>query len=175
MATAPIDGDRATVTRFPSQAQMPAVVKILARFDRPTVEAFLSVAIDLLDAMDPDPDVELNGDEFDHDNGEDEGHGGCANRPLPWGGPGCPISDPDSAIDDRECDDVDQDLEPEEVVVAAYGIDQTTGARPIDPAADLKTMRPHIERIRKTRCDRIDFPMVLGEIPPPAYRLRDCR
>ncbi|OJY68608.1 MAG: hypothetical protein BGP16_05005 [Sphingobium sp. 66-54] len=37
---------------------MPAVAAILARYDRASLEAFLSVAIDLLDAMDGDPDVE---------------------------------------------------------------------------------------------------------------------
>ncbi|MDF8335864.1 hypothetical protein [Novosphingobium cyanobacteriorum] len=172
MATNPIGGDPATVTRFPVPAQMPTVVQILSRFDRPTVEAFLSVAIDLLDAMDPDPDVELNGDEFDHNNGEDEEYGGGSNRPLPWGGPGCPISDPDSAIDDRECDDVDQDLEPEEVVVPAYGLDQTTGALPIDPAADRQTMLPHIERIRAKQCVLVSAHPYFGGAPEPTFRLK---
>ena len=39
-------------------APMPAVARILARFDRPTLEAFLTVAVDLLDTLDSDPDAE---------------------------------------------------------------------------------------------------------------------
>lgn len=39
-------------------APAPALMAILSRFDRPTLEAFLSVAVDLLDTLDPDPDAE---------------------------------------------------------------------------------------------------------------------
>ncbi len=39
-------------------APSPAVMAILSRFDRPTLEAFLTVAVDLLDTLDPDPDAE---------------------------------------------------------------------------------------------------------------------
>lgn len=37
---------------------MPAVARILSRYDRPKLEAFLSIAIDLLDTLDGEPDVE---------------------------------------------------------------------------------------------------------------------
>lgn len=58
MASVPIGGDPAPVIRFPSVPPMPAVARILSRYDRPTVEAFLAVAIDLLDTLDgpADPD-----------------------------------------------------------------------------------------------------------------------
>lgn len=38
---------------------------ILTKFDRPTLEALITAAIDVLDARDGDVDIELNGDEND--------------------------------------------------------------------------------------------------------------
>ncbi|MCV0384256.1 MAG: hypothetical protein K5799_12555 [Erythrobacter sp.] len=55
--------------------------------------------MNLLDVFDGDPDVELNGDETDHDRAEDcftIGKNDHAN------GPGCPIADPDC------CEDADR-------------------------------------------------------------------
>ena len=60
-----------------------------------------------LDRHDGDPDVELNGDEFDSSHAEDDHPdiGTDALRPGMWGGgPGCSISDPDAAVDDDPCD-----------------------------------------------------------------------
>lgn len=71
-----------------------------------------------LDALDGDPDLEETGIEDDF-------------SPHPPGilsGAGCPISDPDEAIDDRPCDDVaDPDLEFDHVdaLAPSYGVDQT--------------------------------------------------
>lgn len=125
MATAP---QAPVVLPFPTAPAMPAVARILARYDRDKLEAFIAVAIDLLDTLDPNPDAEPNGDELDGSNAEDD-YGGAANAGL-WGGPGCPISDPDAAIDDSACDEPWQDLEPEESGRAIYGIDQTKGPVP---------------------------------------------
>jgi len=58
MASTPISGDAAPVTLPGTIPPMPAVARILARFDRPTLESFLSVAIDLLDVMAGDPEAE---------------------------------------------------------------------------------------------------------------------
>ena len=94
-------------------AQVPpaAVTRVLASFDRQQLEGFVAVALDLMDLDDGDPDLEVNGDELDGTNAEDE----VGNNHFNYGlGPGCPISDPDSAVDDRPCDDPYQDLEPEE-------------------------------------------------------------
>lgn len=44
---------------------MPAVARILSRFDRDQLHGFIAVAIDLADAMDGDADSELAGDEAD--------------------------------------------------------------------------------------------------------------
>ncbi|CAM3134988.1 hypothetical protein SPAN111604_05560 [Sphingomonas antarctica] len=56
MATNPI-------TALPSVPPMPAVSRILARFDRRQVEGFISVAIDLLDTLDGDAENEDGGDD----------------------------------------------------------------------------------------------------------------
>ena len=72
--------------------------RLLSRFGRRQIEGFIAVAIDLLDLADGDSDIELNGDEHDHNNAEDDfcDHNGF--------GPGCPVSDPDCAVDDMRCD-----------------------------------------------------------------------
>lgn len=45
--------------------QSAAVVQVLSRFDRSKLEAFVAVAIDLLDTFDGDADLEPTGDEQD--------------------------------------------------------------------------------------------------------------
>ena len=76
------------------------VLAILSRYKREDIEAFIAVAIDLLDLADGDPDAE-----------EDDPHGECSEDGVNTGlararggGPGCTISDGDSAIDDSPCD-----------------------------------------------------------------------
>ncbi|MDE2303539.1 MAG: hypothetical protein KGK11_13370 [Sphingomonadales bacterium] len=58
MATVPIGGDAAPVTLPGSIPPMPAVARILGRYDRPKLAAFIEVAIGLLDTFDApfDPD-----------------------------------------------------------------------------------------------------------------------
>jgi len=61
-----------------------------------------------LDTAAGDDDLEPSGDEEDGNRTEDDFmyHGG--------NGPGCPVSDPDKAIDDDACDEPLMDLEPED-------------------------------------------------------------
>lgn len=68
---------------------------------RDSLAMAIETLIAVLDAIDGDPDVELNGDEFDGQNSEDE----FMDHSHWHGAPGCPISDPDSAVDDTYCDD----------------------------------------------------------------------
>lgn len=82
MASIPLSGPAAPVTLPGAPPPMPAVSRILARFDRPQVEGFIAVAIELLDALDgpadPDnPDYSpcgdgKPGDAADHERGGDE-------------------------------------------------------------------------------------------------------
>lgn len=107
---------------------MPAVARILARYERPQLEAFLAIAIDLLDTMDPDPDMEAGGDEMDHSSAEDDFVDHNA------GGPGCPLADPDMAADDVGCDDTHDDRECEQMA----GDVPTVPCFAIEPDADGK-------------------------------------
>jgi hypothetical protein len=91
--------------------RIPAVARILSQFDRPHLEGFITVAISLLDVLDGDADLEPSGDELDGTNAEDEIGNNHLNHTDP--GAGCKISDPDSAVDDRPCDEPMQDLEPD--------------------------------------------------------------
>lgn len=66
--------------------------------------------VETLDVVAGDPDLEPNGDELDGDGGEDDFMQHAAN------GPGCPIADPDAAVDDSCCDEPTMDLEHEDGV-----------------------------------------------------------
>jgi hypothetical protein len=77
-------------TLTPGMAPAAPLMRMLGRYDRAKVEAFVEISISLLDLMDGDPDIELSGDETDHTNSEDCFIGHNFYEP----GPGCPISDP---------------------------------------------------------------------------------
>ncbi|WP_170005035.1 hypothetical protein [Pseudopontixanthobacter vadosimaris] len=80
----------------------PAVSRILSRFTRAELHGFIAVAIDLADTLDGDADLECERVEDDF----------FAPQSAQLDtGPGCPISDPDSSVDDRGCDDDDMDLD----------------------------------------------------------------
>lgn len=120
---------------------MPAVARILSRFDRRQLEGFIAVAIDIADALDGDPeaegaswtedmraeaslhlpdDCEANGDEEDDDpQGQcDEDGINTAYGDLKYrAGAGCAISDPGGdTFDDRE---------EGELFLPSYGVDQS--------------------------------------------------
>lgn len=76
-----------------SQAPSP-IMQMLARHSRRELEGFISVAIDLLDMSDPDPDLEPNGDQ---EGAYDEDEISTAFDMVRRGseGPGCHIADSD--------------------------------------------------------------------------------
>lgn len=157
-------------TLAPGMAPAAPLMRLLSRFDRRKVEAFAEISIAMLDLMDPDPDLEPNGDELDGSNAEDDYHG-SANTGL-WSGPGCPISDPDLAADDVACDG-DDDREPEECGHAEYGIDQTKGPLPPQTTPDRVLMREHLDRIRRERCDKLIYGGGSSGQRITEYRLRE--
>ncbi len=65
--------------------------------------------VETLDVVAGDPDLEPDGDELDGNGSEDD----FMDHPTHLG-PGCPIADPDAAVDDSACDEPNMDLEPEE-------------------------------------------------------------
>lgn len=106
MATAPLGAESVpanplSFTLSPGMAPATPIMRMLARFDRPKVEAFAEISIALLDLIDGDPDLE-DSDE-DGQCSEDEI---STNLHAQWaGGAGCEISDGDSEHDGREIDE----------------------------------------------------------------------
>jgi len=81
------------------QPEPPAAIsRVLATFDRDQIEAFIEVAIGLLDLADGDIDLE------DATDAEDEGLSPLAIA-IASEAPGCPIADPDLEHDGTEPDD----------------------------------------------------------------------
>lgn len=81
------------------------VLQVLSRYRREDIEAFVAIAIDLMDLADGDPDIENATD------AEDEGITAAALEFTD--GPGCIIADTDFAVDDQPCDN-DDDSEAED-------------------------------------------------------------
>lgn len=69
----------------------------------PQLDIAIEALIELRNALDGDADVEPNGDELDGENAEDS-FGPPPGNVAAWAGPGCPIADPDMAVDDIGCD-----------------------------------------------------------------------
>ena len=102
-------------------APPPAVMAILSRFDRDQLHGFIAVALELVDTLDGDPDLE-DSDE-DGQCSEDEI---STNLHAQWGeGAGCGIGDPGEQDDHGGCEH--DGTEPEEGTYAVYGVDQSKG------------------------------------------------
>ena len=91
----------AAIAAFPTTLPIPAVARILARFERDQLAGFIAVALDLLDTIDGPEDAE-----------DDDPCGQCDEDGINTafeiaysGEPGCIISDDDYEDDGREHDD----------------------------------------------------------------------
>lgn len=87
MASIPIGREAQPVTLPGTIPPMPAVARILSRYDRGKLAAFVTVAIDLLDVLDGDPDREGECSEDEVSRCTDIG------RSVPSDEPGCDIAD----------------------------------------------------------------------------------
>ena len=85
MATQPLGG---SASAFPAISPMPAVARILARFERDQLAGFIAVALDLIDMLD---DAEGDPEGYEGDTEDAFALSGQALRYHT--GPGCPISD----------------------------------------------------------------------------------
>lgn len=92
MAMRPLDNQPKIVTLPGTIPHMPAVARILARHDRDHLAAFIAVAIDLLDVLEGDPDLE------DATDLEDDFALSPVTRRDADKGPGCPIADSDYCL-----------------------------------------------------------------------------
>ncbi len=142
--------------RFGDAKALPleTLLSMIPSLPRHALDRLVERAIDHLDAQDGDSDVELNGDELDGTGGEDD-FDECsgANMGGGWSGPGCPISDPDVAVDDQG-EAVDE-AEPDEIDYAAEERDM------INP----EQKRAHVRSIRSSRCRRAESRHALRPYP----------
>jgi hypothetical protein len=125
-----------------------ARARIALRIDYALAEADRLIA--RLDALDGDLDLEEVGAEDDF----------SPHRPGILRGPGCPIADPDSAVDDLPCDG-DDDAEEEDYDVIDF--------------SDPVLQRRHRDRIRRQKCERFNVRpyWFAGRIYSQAWRLRE--
>lgn len=112
---------------------------------RQQIETLVENLIGILDAMDEADGFEMNGDEFDGSLSEDDFH--VAHNPF--GGPGCPLADPDFAVDDEPCDDRNDDREEESYLFPFYAENQAEGPVRFDPANDRRKMQVHTDRVHR--------------------------
>lgn len=144
---------------LPAGDRLGTVVSLAAYLDSVELGAAIDALIARLDADAGDPDLEANGDELDGNLSEDDvmHHGGSF--------AGCPFSDP------GEDDDADEDDDPAGGNVLDERHDADCEDEPDD--ADSRALRkPHLERIRKTRCDRIVHRSTYDGRVDVEYRLR---
>lgn len=104
MATLPIGGTSSPVITpyvafYPEPGTRQHRFLVQGYVDREQIAAAAAALVDLLDDIDGDPDVELNGDEADGTGSEDDFIDHLA--PYSMRGPGCPIADPDTCVDDE--------------------------------------------------------------------------
>lgn len=123
-----------------SPEQTAKIATIMERFDRRKLDAFVEVAIDLMDGQDGDADEELNGDEADTTFAEDE-------EGVEWcgGGAGCACSDPDGpsapewhTLGSRKARQFNSSLPPEDA-------EEDDAREDDDPAGGNVTDEPHDE------------------------------
>ncbi|MCK9543194.1 MAG: hypothetical protein M0R03_14330 [Novosphingobium sp.] len=114
-----------------------------ALFDRGTIASAVEVLVAVLDAMDGDTDIELNGDELDGSMGEDDF---CAHNQGIWPGPGCPMSDPGEEDDPSGQHD-------EDGINTVFPVRDGPGCPLNDEDRDDPADRAgHKRRIWRTRC-----------------------
>jgi hypothetical protein len=123
MASTPLGGPTAVVTMPGTLPPMPAVARILARFDRAKLGSFVEVAIGLMDLEDGDPEIEANGDEEDQSFPEATGPRGHVIT-----GAADPIEDAEEDDGDVAVEDDPLGFDPEEDMCGAGDDRVTSGA-----------------------------------------------
>lgn len=135
----------ATHYQHPSAAPAIAATRLLASYDRHKLEAFIEVAIGLLDMIDGDPDLE-DDDAYEEDDPsgqtDEDGFNTSFDKvryTTGSSGAGCPISDPGGG--NIEDEGQEEDWRPEGVPIAKpiYGIDQS--AQPTNMAGAYRQWR----------------------------------
>ncbi len=151
MATNPVGADSASINSptaplLQLDSSATPIDRILSRFDRATLESFVSVAIDLLDLVDGDAEAE-DGDEDCCSAHDDRAGCDLTGMTCDHYGPG----DLDDAEDDDPAGD-ESDREEEEPLIPVYGLDQrhmlswTYGPAPVTDFPCCETVRSDGDR-----------------------------
>ena len=158
MATQPIEGS--AVAAFSTMPPMPAVARILARFERVQLAGFVAVALDLIDTMDGDPDDEDNADREASDGDDrDQAHPEWSSlratqRRAPHnilaGEEDDEDDDPDTGVEDGP-----RGFDPE----TDFGAEELGEREDCAPGecSDPIARSEQRERIRQTRCNKIVY------------------
>lgn len=111
----------------------PNLQRFLTRLDRPALEAVAQAAIDQLDVIDGDADIEDDdpAGQADED-GVNTGSGILCLHGIHQDGPGCPISD--TGVGDHDDDGIG--------CCGEYGIDQSRSTAPVLGFVSLNDMSP---------------------------------
>ena len=138
----------AVALAFPATPPMPAVARILARFEREQLAGFIAVALDLIDTLDGDPDLE-NATDLEDDFA-------LSRQALSYDtGPGCATTDTGEEDDnDSGVEDDPKGIDPEEDLGAEERGEPEDWQEP--PVADPDAHREQMLRIQQTRC----FPLL---------------
>lgn len=107
------DLSQGIATLPPDKASLSTLLRSLGEVDRPKLETIIEAAIDAIDELDGDPDLE----NYDADQEDDDPGGQCSEDeiscgPGHWGGyyqratgPGCPLGDPCGDEPEHGCPD----------------------------------------------------------------------
>lgn len=107
-------------------ASLAVALAVIPTLPRPLLDRLTARMIERLDELAGDTDVEPNGDELDGTLGEDEFKRPGCNTGI-WGGPGCPISEPDVGQDDFGEPDNEDYADEVYDTLPEYGSDQDAG------------------------------------------------
>lgn len=168
---------REGVPFLPACDRLDAFVSLAAYLDSAELGAAIETLIERLDAAAGDPDLEANGDEIDGNGSEDDFISYATN------GPGCPVADSDCcAAYDDDLTRGDTDGAPGDPDDAEDGTDREQDDSDREEGPDWKhqvddanrtTRRPHLEYLRRTRCEKIVHrPIYSGGITWTEYRLK---
>lgn len=148
------------LTNFPATAPMPAIARILSRFERDQLAGFIAVAIDLIDAFDGPEDDEDNADHEASDGDDrDQAHPEwtslratqrrAAHNSLA-GEEDDEDGDPDTGVEDGP-----RGFDPE----TDFGAEELGEREDCAPGecSDPIARSEQRERIRQTRCDKIVY------------------
>ena len=154
--------------------------KLIDEIDRAQIGATIDLLIERLDSRDGDPDLEdddPSGSALDRGEGASWPEWSARRAKLPYMLSGAELHlGEDGEEDDPAGGNIDDEPHDPEEDKGVEDEPHDEEADELDDPEDRAVRRPHRDRIRRTRCDRIDHPGRAGAWGCPGwstYRLRD--